>query len=148
MDAAAGFSTSWCFTSCVMAVVLDLQQLCLGCRQRLGKLKALVGPMLERLAESKERPRALEAARSFLDIVGKSANAWEAIKPWVNHTQRLGLLAQVRPMLPASLPVSSAYAAHGRNSRHQDYVCSLQACCWVWAHRSAANTAGTCLSRV
>ena len=65
------------------------------CRQRLGKLKALVGPMLGRAAEASKRPRALEAARSFLELVGKSANAWEAIKPWVNHTQRLDLLTQV-----------------------------------------------------
>ena len=64
-------------------------------RQRLGKLKALVGPMLGRASESSDRPRTLETARSFLELVGKSANAWEAIKPWVNHTQRLDLLAQV-----------------------------------------------------
>lgn len=65
------------------------------CRQRLGKLKGLVNPMLERAAEARERPRAVEAARSFLELVAKSVNAWEAIKPWVNHTQRLDLLAQV-----------------------------------------------------
>ena len=51
--------------------------------------------MLERAAEARERPRAVEAARTFLELVAKSVNAWEAIKPWVNHTQRLDLLAQV-----------------------------------------------------
>ena len=79
-------------------------------RQRLGKLKAQVGPILGRALETGDRPRALEAARSFLDLVGKSANAWEAIKPWVNHTQRLDLLSQVclacvvQPLRPAGEP--------------------------------------------
>ena len=76
------------------------------CRQRLGKLKALVGPMLERAAEATERPRALDTARAFLELVGKSANAWEAIKPWVNHTQRLDLLAQV--LVQPKIAVSEA----------------------------------------
>lgn len=51
--------------------------------------------MFERSKELSARPQAVEAARSFLDMLRKTINAWEAIKPWVNATDKAALLTEV-----------------------------------------------------
>ena len=110
-------------------------------RQRLGKLKALVGPILERASEATERPRALDAARSFLDIVARSTNAWEAVKPWVNHTQRLGLLAQVWPAHQRRFPP----ACCPRSLMHRTWLSGCQVgVCQISVHPPACADAGCC----
>ena len=67
----------------------------MSCRKRLADLKAQANPMFERARELSLRPAAVESARGFLDTLRKTANAWEAIKPWVNATDKTTLLTQV-----------------------------------------------------
>lgn len=65
------------------------------CRKKLAALKQIGDPMSFRAAESASRPKAVEGARQLLELIGKSANAWPTIKPWLNETDIKGLTDQV-----------------------------------------------------
>ena len=61
--------------------------------------------MFERSKELALRPAAVESARSFLEMLRKTVNAWDAIKPWVNATDKATLLSQVLlAVAPALFP--------------------------------------------
>ncbi|CAL5229767.1 g13152 [Coccomyxa viridis] len=64
-------------------------------RKKLAALKQIGDPMSFRAAESASRPKAVEGARQLLELIGKSANAWPTIKPWLNETDIKGLTDQV-----------------------------------------------------
>lgn len=51
--------------------------------------------MAFRAAEASARPQAVAAARQLLELIGKTANAWPTIKPWLNNTDIKGLTDQV-----------------------------------------------------
>lgn len=66
------------------------------CRKKLAALRQIGDPMSFRAAESAARPKAVEGARRLLELIGKTANAWPTIKPWLNVTDIKGLTDQVR----------------------------------------------------
>ena len=51
--------------------------------------------MAFRAAEASARPQAVAAARQLLELIGKTANAWPTIKPWLNDTDIKDLTDQV-----------------------------------------------------
>lgn len=56
--------------------------------------------MFERQRELTKRPAAIDAARGFLDMLRKTVNAWDTIKPWVNATDIAALLSTVSLLMP------------------------------------------------
>ena len=65
------------------------------CRKKLAVLRQTGDPMSFRAAEAAARPKAVEGARRLLELIGKTANAWPTIKPWLNETDIKELTDQV-----------------------------------------------------
>ena len=64
-------------------------------RKKLAELSGGTVAIFHRAQELARRPAAVEAARGFLDMLRKTVNAWDAIKPWVNATDKSALLTEV-----------------------------------------------------
>ena len=65
------------------------------CRAKLAALKQTGDPMSFRASEASARPQAVDSARQLVELIGKTANAWPTIKPWLNETDIKGLAEQV-----------------------------------------------------
>ena len=61
-----------------------------------------------RASEASARPQAVDSARQLVELIGKTANAWPTIKPWLNETDIKGLTEQVNLLCcpPAILVLS------------------------------------------
>ena len=114
--------TSWHVSA--QDIVLHSQQIGLVCRQRLGKLKALLGPMLERVAELKERPQALDCAQlsdSAMFLIAKVCAS---------------LAATVSGLQAAARQAQGAGGAHARaGCRVERKAASAGSCAQLPGHR-------------
>ncbi|KAK9813694.1 hypothetical protein WJX73_003926 [Symbiochloris irregularis] len=94
-------------------------------RKKLGELQATANPMFERAVERSKRPEAVEATRAFLDIMRKTVNSWDTIKPWVNATNKTALLEQADELeawLEDAEKQQSKVADHEKPSLHSSEV--------------------------
>lgn len=57
-------------------------------QKQLKELKKMGDAMELRAAEKTARPAAVADARSYLEVVLKSLNAWEETRPWVTEDER------------------------------------------------------------
>jgi len=64
-------------------------------RSRLDALRATGDKVVFRAKELRARPKAVKQGRDFVEATRKVVGLWESTKPWINETERAGLLEKV-----------------------------------------------------